>query len=115
MRSLMEHEWPGNVRELENTIERAVVLAQGGVITEDHVLYSSADQRHFVDIGARVRSGRPLGDIMGEVERQILTEALRQAQGDRLGASTLLSIDLGTFNEKLAYYGMPGELSVSAN
>ena len=27
MAELTRYEWPGNVRELENTIERAVVLA----------------------------------------------------------------------------------------
>ena len=31
--SLMKHAWPGNVRELENTIERAVVLTSGPVLT----------------------------------------------------------------------------------
>jgi len=31
--SLMSHDWPGNVRELENTIERAVILARGGLVT----------------------------------------------------------------------------------
>jgi DNA-binding NtrC family response regulator len=33
MAALRAHEWPGNVRELENTIERAVVLSPGPVIT----------------------------------------------------------------------------------
>ena len=31
--ALLAYAWPGNVRELENTIERAVVMAQGPVIT----------------------------------------------------------------------------------
>jgi two-component system NtrC family response regulator len=35
--SLQAHHWPGNVRELENTIERAVVLTTGSVITRDAV------------------------------------------------------------------------------
>src|SRR5213075_882809 len=30
---LKQYDWPGNVRELENTIERAVVLSQGPVLT----------------------------------------------------------------------------------
>src|SRR5581483_10438892 len=34
---LEAHDWPGNVRELENTIERAVILARGGVITREHL------------------------------------------------------------------------------
>src|SRR6188472_1661042 len=32
--ALQEYDWPGNVRELENTIERAVVLSTGPVITD---------------------------------------------------------------------------------
>jgi len=39
---LQAHDWPGNVRELENTIERAVVLATGGIITRDAVLFEPA-------------------------------------------------------------------------
>ena len=35
--SLREYHWPGNVRELENTIERAVVLTTGAVITREAV------------------------------------------------------------------------------
>jgi len=34
---LQQYHWPGNVRELENTIERAVVLAEGSTITRDAV------------------------------------------------------------------------------
>jgi transcriptional regulator with GAF, ATPase, and Fis domain len=35
--SLQAHHWPGNVRELENTMERAVVLTTGPIITRDVV------------------------------------------------------------------------------
>src|SRR6185295_13900608 len=31
--ALQQYDWPGNVRELENTIERAVVLSTGAVLT----------------------------------------------------------------------------------
>jgi DNA-binding NtrC family response regulator len=35
--SLQAYHWPGNVRELENTMERAVVLAPGSVITREAI------------------------------------------------------------------------------
>ncbi|MFW6137550.1 MAG: sigma-54-dependent transcriptional regulator, partial [Spirochaetota bacterium] len=35
IRYLTEYSWPGNIRELENTIERAVLMADGDVITVD--------------------------------------------------------------------------------
>ena len=34
---LIAYHWPGNVRELRNAIERAVILAEGGLITSDHL------------------------------------------------------------------------------
>jgi transcriptional regulator with GAF, ATPase, and Fis domain len=35
MELLMAYEWPGNVRELQNIVERAVILARGGIIGEE--------------------------------------------------------------------------------
>lgn len=37
MERLERHEWPGNVRELSQTVEHLVFLADGSVVTEDHV------------------------------------------------------------------------------
>ncbi|MEX2426467.1 MAG: sigma-54 dependent transcriptional regulator [Thermomicrobiaceae bacterium] len=108
--SLMEHDWPGNVRELENIIERAVVLAQGTVIGEDHIRFSSADQRHFIDLADRVRKGAPIAEVLQEVERKMLIEAIGQSDGDRVAAAALLGIDLKDLQHKLDEYGVPGSV-----
>jgi DNA-binding NtrC family response regulator len=34
---LSDYRWPGNVRELENTIERAIVLAREGIVTDAEI------------------------------------------------------------------------------
>src|SRR3546814_19140098 len=37
LKALVGHVWPGNVRELENTLNRALVVARGGVIGVEHL------------------------------------------------------------------------------
>ncbi len=36
--ALMAHDWPGNVRELKSTIERAVLISDSDVVTEDDIM-----------------------------------------------------------------------------
>jgi two-component system response regulator FlrC len=40
--ALREYGWPGNVRELENVLQRALVLAEDGVITSNEILIDDA-------------------------------------------------------------------------
>ena len=42
---LLAYAWPGNVRELRNAIERAVILADGGLIRSQHLPVSGAGPR----------------------------------------------------------------------
>jgi len=106
MRMLVDHDWPGNVRELENTIERAVVLAQGGIVTDDLISFSSADQGHFIDIGAKIRTRTPLCDVVREVERQMILEALRHTSGDRVDAAQVLGLQVDDLSTRLRDFGI---------
>lgn len=106
MRLLMEHEWPGNVRQLENVIERATVLSQGGTIMEEHIDLSGADSRRFVDVAQRLRKGTSLTELLADVERQALTEALTQTDGDRVAAAAVLGLDAAGFKKRLAHFNL---------
>lgn len=90
---LIEHDWPGNVRELENVIERAVVMAQGGLITTQHLSFSGRRQPAVVDVEARVREGLSLAAILKETERKAIREALTFHRGDPEAAAQTLGID----------------------
>jgi len=106
MQVLIKHDWPGNVRELENTIQRAVVMSQGGVITSHHILLSNFSDRQMIDVGRLVRESTPLIEIMSQVEKTSLTEALEASNGDRTEAARMLSLDRAAFLEKLKEYGL---------
>jgi len=45
IRILMRHSWPGNVRELENSLERAAIMSETGVINERAVILAGLQDR----------------------------------------------------------------------
>lgn len=47
---LKNHNWPGNVRELQNLMERAVLLAGGGLITPNHFLLETEEWPLFDEV-----------------------------------------------------------------
>jgi two-component system response regulator AtoC len=103
---LLDHSWPGNVRELENSIRRATVLAQGGLITEELITFSAAEERQLLDISQRVREGASWQAILNETERAVLNEALAQHNGDRIGAAHALGLPIDDFLSRLSAYGL---------
>jgi len=118
MAALEAHDWPGNVRELENSIARAVVLAQGGVITSRHLLLgpSAAESRisrRGLDLAGFLDRGTPLPEALMQIERQFLVEALRRADGVELEAASLLGIELETLLAKLKRFGLSPERQVA--
>ena len=113
MKRLLAHDWPGNVRELENTLNRATVMTQGGVIAEDTIEFSTAVERRLIDVGQRVRDGASWDAIVSEAERAILTESLSQHNGDRVKAAQALSLSMDEFARKLSDYGL-GEGGIAA-
>ena len=96
---LMTYDWPGNVRELENLVERATVMAQGNIITDEHITFYGSDNRRIIDISERVRRGASLPELQQDVETQAISEALSITDGDRLEAAALLGIKVTELNK----------------
>jgi DNA-binding NtrC family response regulator len=97
--ALQRYEWPGNVRELENTIERAVVLATGPVVTTAAISLLGATSTHA--------SGLPtlkLHQNIEWVERETIRRALDQAGGIKKDAAELMGISQRALSYYLAKY-----------
>jgi two-component system response regulator AtoC len=92
---LVDYAWPGNVRELENTIERAVVLATGPVITPALVSLLGAS--------SSASTGLPstrLHQNIEWVERETIRRALEQSGGVKKDAAE----SMGISQRALSYY-----------
>jgi DNA-binding NtrC family response regulator len=78
--ALSSHPWPGNVRELENAIERAVILADGLVVTPDLLALELPEGRGGADAEARdsgegeSEAGAGSPDSMEEYFRRFVLE-----------------------------------------
>lgn len=89
--------WPGNVRELKNTIERAYSIVEGDVILNAHL---PANIIGKVTIGDLHRKGRNLDGLMADIEREILTEALRENKNNFQATARELGIHRSTLYKK---------------
>lgn len=106
MLKLEEYEWPGNVRQLENEIRRAVVYAQGKVITSELLSLETGRAVLEVDVVKAIRDNQSLDQILFAVEGNVLSEALRQSAGDRSAAAARIGVTSKVFDNKLKTHGI---------
>jgi two-component system, response regulator FlrC len=137
---LLDHPWRGNVRELENTMHRAVLLAQAGVVTPESILLRGRtdDAAEAKDDGtpsddrvaaavARSRASMNsstssmVGRTVADVERDLILDTLQHTLGNRTHAANILGISIRTLRNKLKLYSqegipvpMPGEAERSS-
>ena len=121
---LVGYDWPGNVRELENVIQRAMVMASGGVIVPDHLPIgpvapgapTPADatletivERTLAESVRGLRGRRTAnlhGLMVGLVERPLLRAVMRETKGNQVRAAQLLGINRNTLRKKLREHGI---------
>ncbi len=100
MKQVLEAPWPGNVRELENALERAMVLAQGGVIRAADLPAPSAAP---ATASAGATSLKAQADA---AEARAIRDALTRTGGNRKDAAKLLGISVRTLFYKLKDLGI---------
>lgn len=118
--TLASHTWRGNVRELENTIHRAVLLAQGPEIGEAAIrLPDGSRVTDAVAITTPVAIARAaqaaeavnremVGRTVADVERDLIIQTLGHCLGNRTHAANILGISIRTLRNKLKIYSDEG-------
>ena len=91
---LKNHSWEGNIRELQNTIEKAVIMCDGDILSPDHL------ELHT--------SQRPMNEsqTLEEMERQTIANAIVQCGGNLSQVAQQLGITRQTLYNKIKRYGL---------
>ena len=105
MQLLMAYLWPGNVRELQNTVERAAVMCENGIIEAHHLpdnitkgLNRRQGDMHTLD------ESLSIDDRLSEIERGMISEALRKAGGVQVRTAELLGINQRSLWHRIKKY-----------
>ncbi|MCC7386059.1 MAG: sigma-54-dependent Fis family transcriptional regulator [Deltaproteobacteria bacterium] len=115
---LMTYAWPGNIRELENVMERAMLFAEGGVITPDELPdqlrrageLSEPEQEASPEQGrspppAQATPIGPLKEIVRlhteSLEKDLITRALEETGGNVTQAARKLAISRKSLQNKM--------------
>lgn len=109
LRCLESFQWPGNVRQLENTIERAVALETTGEIQLER-LPETVRQRSAVhpdDPFTLPEGPFDLEAFLSRVESSLISQALRQSNGNQTATAQRLNLTKGSLRHKLQALQIP--------
>lgn len=107
MYKLMNYDWPGNIRELRNMIERLVVLSENGNIKVDDLSFLSSNQNHEdrnfnkTNLINQYDMNRSLQEQMEEYERELLKQALVEANDNKILCAQNLKISRATLYNRM--------------
>jgi two-component system response regulator PilR (NtrC family) len=111
LRALDAYDFPGNVRELENIVERSVALASGqqiGLGDLPHEVSGAAAQPSPALV-TLPEGGCELDDVLGEVERRLILQALERSGGVRTAAAKSLGVTLRSLRYRMQKLALQDE------
>jgi two-component system response regulator AtoC len=102
---LRAYGWPGNIRELRNVIERAVVVCNNDLISDEDL---PAERMRGTYLRLPHQDGPAVGQSEdGQDERTRVIQALAQADGNQSKAASLLGVSRRTLINRLEQFDLP--------
>ncbi len=115
MNQLERYRWPGNVRELRNAMQRAYVMCDGDVISDEWLprdAPTDVDRTTRVTVPINVTTASlaatislPLGKTLADTERHMILATLEHFEHQRERTAAALGISLKTLYNRLKAYG----------
>lgn len=96
---LVAHDWPGNVRELRHTMERAMLLADGDVLTRVDCRSTSRSGEHLFRLPAN-------GLVLSQIERSLVVQALEATRWNQVRAARLLGLNRDQVRYRIEKFGL---------
>ena len=109
MRLLTEYPWPGNVRELENTVEYALAVGKGEVISIDSLpLEITQTRAHHNALDLKDLLQAYITDTvpLAEIEKRYILSVLQHFGGNQVRTAAALGIDRSKLYRRLRQYGV---------
>jgi transcriptional regulator with GAF, ATPase, and Fis domain len=105
---LLAHPWPGNIRELQNAIERALILAEGELISAEHLGIVPRPPRDVtVPAGAAPPAEAPTAMLtLAEQQKHMIVEALRRTRGNKARAAAALGLSRTQLLRRIRRFGL---------
>lgn len=96
---LADHNWPGNIRELQHTVEKAVILADGDLISADELLISRRE-------GSGEGTQTVAASTLEEMERSMIANAMQRHGGNLSAVASQLGVTRQTLYNKIKKYNL---------
>ncbi|HEX3280381.1 MAG TPA: sigma-54 dependent transcriptional regulator [Pyrinomonadaceae bacterium] len=114
LRRLVDYDWPGNVRELKNTIDRAVIMAEGEELRAEDlpeeiipgVQRTKAAEQATTGDGLNVPFTADFREDRREFERRYISRCLEHTQGNVTRAAEILGMHRQSLQHKLRQLGL---------
>lgn len=98
---LTHYHWPGNVRELENSVERAVLLSNNGVVHGQHLPPSLQSAEY-----SNTHPHDSLQEAVEALAREMIIDTLKTTKGNMVKAHTILKISYRILGLRIKKYGI---------